>query len=109
MLVIGKPGTVIAWHRQGFPAVVDLEESAPPGATGRRHPHANSHDGTGEPAVWRAADSRRIAETRDRRLLDHCGEIHGRPRQPPSQTWRTFLRNHLGIVVADFFVVPTVT
>jgi putative transposase len=34
----------------------------------------------------------------------------GRPRQPPSQTWRTFLRNHIGqIVAADFFVVPTVT
>ena len=33
-----------------------------------------------------------------------------RPRQPPSQTWRTFLRNHLGqIVAADFFVVSTVT
>ena len=33
-----------------------------------------------------------------------------RPRQPSSQTWRTFLRNHLGqIVAADFFVVPIVT
>ena len=31
-------------------------------------------------------------------------------RQPPSQTWRTFLSNHAGqIVAADFFVVPTVT
>jgi len=31
-------------------------------------------------------------------------------RQPPSQTWRTFLSNHVGqIVAADFFVVPTVT
>ena len=30
--------------------------------------------------------------------------------QPPSQTWRTFLRNHIGqIVAADFFVVPTAT
>src|SRR4249919_767438 len=30
--------------------------------------------------------------------------------QPPSQTWRTFLRNHVGqIVAADFFVVPTAT
>jgi hypothetical protein len=33
-----------------------------------------------------------------------------RLRQPSSQTWRTFLWNHLGqIVAADFFVVPTVT
>ena len=33
-----------------------------------------------------------------------------RSRRPPSQTWRTFLRNHVGqIVAADFFVVPTAT
>src|SRR4249920_656522 len=33
-----------------------------------------------------------------------------RHRQPPSQTWRTFLRNHMGqIAAADFFVVPTAT
>ena len=33
-----------------------------------------------------------------------------RHRQPPSQTWRTFLTNHVGqIVAADFFVVPTAT
>jgi transposase InsO family protein len=34
----------------------------------------------------------------------------GRRRQPPSQTWQTFLRNHVDqIVAADFFVVPTAT
>src|SRR3979490_391608 len=34
----------------------------------------------------------------------------GRRHQPPSQTWRSFLRNHPGqIVAADFFVVPTAT
>src|SRR5262249_17785026 len=33
----------------------------------------------------------------------------GRPR-PPSQTWRTFIRNHLaGTLAIDFFTVPTVT
>jgi hypothetical protein len=33
-----------------------------------------------------------------------------RRRQPPSQTWRTFLRNQIGqIAAADFFVVPTAT
>jgi len=32
-----------------------------------------------------------------------------RHRRPPSQTWRTFLDNHLGCLVSvDFFVVPTV-
>jgi hypothetical protein len=31
------------------------------------------------------------------------------PRQP-SQTWKTFLHNHLGqMVSADFFTVPTIT
>src|SRR5262245_38601418 len=33
-----------------------------------------------------------------------------RRRHPPSQTWRTFLANHVGqTVAADFFVVPTAT
>jgi hypothetical protein len=33
-----------------------------------------------------------------------------RDRQPRSQTWRTFLANHLGqVVAADFIVVPIVT
>ena len=33
----------------------------------------------------------------------------GRSRKPPSQTWRTFLENHIGDIAAiDFFVVPTV-
>jgi putative transposase len=33
-----------------------------------------------------------------------------RRRRPPSQTWRTFLTNHVHqIVAADFFVVPTAT
>jgi len=30
--------------------------------------------------------------------------------KPPSQTWRTFLQNHLAdLVSVDFFVVPTAT
>jgi transposase InsO family protein len=33
-----------------------------------------------------------------------------RGRRPPSQTWRTFLANHVTqIMAADFFVVPTIT
>ncbi len=33
-----------------------------------------------------------------------------RPRKPPSQTWRTFLKNHRSTAAAmDFFVIPTAT
>ena len=33
-----------------------------------------------------------------------------KPRNPPSQTWRTFLDNHLGSLASiDFFTVPTAT
>ena len=33
-----------------------------------------------------------------------------RPRRPPSQTWRTFLTNHVATLVSiDFFAVPTLT
>ena len=33
-----------------------------------------------------------------------------RPNRPPSQTWRTFLDNHIrSLVSVDFFTVPTVT
>lgn len=33
-----------------------------------------------------------------------------KPRKPPSQGWRTFLKNHVGSLASvDFFVVPTVT
>jgi len=33
-----------------------------------------------------------------------------RGRRPPSQTWRTFLQNHVDAIVAiDFFTVPTIT
>jgi putative transposase len=33
-----------------------------------------------------------------------------RPGRPPSQTWKTFLRNHVaGTIAIDFLTVPTVT
>lgn len=37
------------------------------------------------------------------------GKYMVRLRQPPSQTWRTFLDNHLkSLVSVDFFTVPTI-
>jgi transposase InsO family protein len=44
-----------------------------------------------------------ISERTTSRLMPRRGK-------PPSQTWRTFLKNHLGATVAvDFFAVPTLT
>ena len=37
------------------------------------------------------------------------GKYMPRPRRPPSQTWRTFLENHVKTMVSvDFFTVPTI-
>jgi hypothetical protein len=41
-------------------------------------------------------------ETSMSKYMVHC-------RKPPSQTWRTFLANHLqSLVSVDFFTVPTI-
>ena len=111
-LVIVRPATVIAWHRRGF-AWYWTRRSRPRG---------------GRPQV--GADVRRLTREMARaNPLWGAPRIHGellklgfevsertisrlmpRRRTPPSQTWRTFLENHLGSTVAiDFFAVPTLT
>src|SRR3954454_25394266 len=111
-LVIVRPATVIAWHRRGFAWY-----------WARR-----SRSGGGRPQV--GAYVRRLTREMARaNPLWGAPRIHGellklgfevsertisrlmpRRRRPPSQTWRTFLENHLGATVAiDFFAVPTLT
>ena len=111
-LVIVKPETVIAWHRQGFRFYWRWK--------------------------WRHAEGRPTVSPELRDLIRRMGlanprwgapRIHGEllklgiqvsqatvakymgpHRKPPSQTWRIFLKNHMeDLVAADFFVVPTVT
>ena len=111
-LVIAKPETVIAWHRQGL----------------RLWWTWKSRRRSGRPSV--PADVRALIRTMSQaNPLWGAPRIHGEllklgvdvcqasvakymPRRdkPPSQTWRTFLANHLQqIAAADFFVVPTAT
>src|ERR1017187_7990122 len=110
-LIIVKPETVIAWHQKGF----------------RLYGRWKSRHRVGRPAVSREV----IDLIRKMSLVNPrwgAPRIHGellklgfelsqatvakymvRHRKPPSQTWRTFLRNHMkNMVAADFFVVPTV-
>ena len=111
-LLIVRAETVVAWHRRGF----------------RWFWTWRIHRGKpGRPAVPQ--------EVRDLIRMMSCNNsgwgaprIHGellklgiviteptvakymvRPRKPPSQTWRTFLENHVkNMVSIDFFTVPTI-
>src|SRR5260370_18796847 len=61
-------------------------------------------------AVGSAADPWRTPQARHRYRTDQRGQVHGQRRDPPSQGWRTFLRNHAdGIAAMDLFVVPTIS
>jgi len=112
-LAVVKPETVIRWHRKGFKLYWTWKS--------RRRGH-------GRPAV--SSEVRELIRKMSRaNPLWGAPRIHGelqklgiaisqaavskymvRHRRPPSQTWRTFLDNHVGSLVSiDFFTVPTVT
>jgi len=111
-LAIVKPETVIAWHRRGFRLFWTWKI---------RHGQAGRPAGCGEVRDL----IRRMS--RENQLWG-APHIHGellklgieisqtsvakymvRHRKPPSQTWRTFLDNHVNnLVSVDFFTVPTI-
>ncbi len=111
-LIIVKPETVVAWHRKGFRLFWTWKVNS-----GR----------PGRPSV--PAEIRNLIRMMSRNNPRWgAPRIHGellklgiqiteptvakymvRDRKPPSQTWRTFLENHLkSMVSVDFFVVPTI-
>jgi transposase InsO family protein len=112
-LAIFKPDTLVRWHRKGFKLYWTWKSR-------RRW--------SGRPAV--DPDVRKLIRTMSRNNIGWgAPRIHGelqilgirvsestvakymvRHRNPPSQTWRTFLGNHVSeLVSVDFFTVPTVT
>ena len=112
-LLLVHPATVIRWHRQGFRAWWAWK---------------SRHRGPGRPPV--GSELRLLIQEMARaNPLWGAPRIHGellklgftisqrsvarimpRRRGPPSQSWRTFLSNHVADLVAvDFFVVPTAT
>jgi len=111
-LVIVKPDTVIAWHRQGFRLfwtwkVRRGEPGRPPVSKETR---ALIRQMSRENPLWGAP---RIHGELLKLGIDigetSVGKYMVRHRKPPSQTWRTFLDNHLKTMVSvDFFTVPTI-
>ena len=111
-LVIVKPETVLAWHRQGFRLVLDVEESPARGRpTIDTHVRALIRDMGHANPLWGAP--RIHGELLKLGLeVSQATVAKYMPRRPtvPSQSWRTFLANHARqIAAADFFVVPTAT
>ncbi len=112
-LLIVQPATVLAWHRQGFQLYwrwksrhrsvgrppLDLELRTLIRRMARENP------------TW----GRRRIQAELRFLGYEVAELtvakYMRRTSPrPSSTWRTFLEEHIGEIVAiDFFVVPTLT
>src|SRR5215469_5390902 len=111
-LIIVKPETVTGWHRKGFHLFWTWK---------------SRHGRPGRPSV--AVETRELIRQMSRdNLLWGAPRIHGellkfgiaigetsvskymvRGRKPPSQTWRTFLENHIkSLVSVDFFTGPTV-
>lgn len=112
-LLIVKPETVIAWHRKGFRIYWTWKSHQ--GAPGRPTVALEVRDLIRKMSLanplWGAPRIRgellklgiEVSQTTVAKYLV-------RPRRPPSQTWRTFLNNHVKeLVSTDFFVVPTLS
>ena len=111
-VVIVKPETVIAWHRQAFRSFWSWKSrhrigrpSVPPDVRTLIRSMSAANPRWGAPRIHGELLKLGIEVSQST-----VAKYILRRRRPPSQTWRTFLTNHIGqIVAADFFVVPTAT
>jgi putative transposase len=115
VLAIVQPATVIVWHRRGFARFWAWKS--------RRAGRPPLSEELVELIEQMARDNplwsrRRIAaelaklghEVSKDTVAKYMPKPATRPRRPPSQTWKTFLRTHLaGTIAIDFLTVPTVT
>ena len=112
-LVLVQPETVIAWHRQGFKLYWRWKSRNP--APGRPKVERDIRDlirrMSKENPTWGAPRIQselvllgyEVAESTVSKYMV-C------EKNPPSQTWRTFLANHEDCLASvDFFTVPTAT
>jgi transposase InsO family protein len=109
-LMIVKPETVIRWHRDGFRLYWRWKSRKKPGRPKidaeirsliRRMSRENAT--WGAPRIHSELALLGYVVTRST-----VATYMIRHRKPPSQTWRTFLENHVPDIAAiDFFVVPT--
>jgi len=111
-LVIVKPETVIAWHRKAFRLfwTWKVRRGQPGRPSVPKDVRELIRKMSRENPLWGAP---RIHGKLLKLGIDvgetSVGKYMARYRRPPSQTWRTFLENHLKTMVSvDFFTVPTI-
>ena len=112
-LVFVKPQTVIQWHRKGFRCYWKRKSRSRPGRPPismeiilliRRMSQENVLWGAPRICDELALLGHHVAESTVAKYM-----VKGKD-QAPSQTWRSFLANHMDVTAAcDFFVVPTLT
>ena len=113
VLVIVQPETVVHWHQLGFKLYWRWKSRS-------RKPGRPKIDEEIRKLIQRMSRENPLwAAPRIQSELTLLGYVVAastidkyriRSRQPPSQTWRTFLDNHVSEIVAiDFFTVPTAT
>jgi putative transposase len=112
-LVIVKPETVIKWHRQGFKCYWRWKSRS--GRVGRprieQEVRVLIRRMSRENPTWGVPRIQAELHLLGYELAESTvAKYRVRRRKPPSQAWKSFLRNHAGQIAAiDFFTVPTVT
>jgi len=107
-----KPETVLAWHRRGFRLFWTWKSrrrlgrpGVPPHVRQLIRTMAEANPLWGVPRIY--GELLKLGIDISQATVAKYMPWH---RWPPSQTWRTFLTNQVGhIMAADFFVVPTAT
>ena len=98
---------------KGLPTFLDPEvATGEAGTTARveRIPRAYPPDVSGESVVGRSPNHGELRMLGFEVSEAAVSKYMPRHPKPPSQTWRTFLENHVGCLAStDFFVVPTAT
>ena len=112
-LLIVKPNTVIAWHRRSFRLfwTWKVRRGQPGRPAVPKHVRELIRRLSRENPLWGAP---RIHGELLKLGIDvgetSVGKYLVRHRKPQSQTWRTFLENHVKTMVSvDFFTVPTIS
>jgi putative transposase len=111
-LRILKPDTVLRWHRRAFTRYWTRKSRRRPGRPGLTAAIRDLIEQMGQANfLWGAPRIHgELLKLGIQVAPSTVGKYLRRRRNPPSQTWRTFLTNHMKQMASmDFFTVPTAT